>query len=146
MNSLLSTIKSAHLRLTPQRVAICDLLEQSEEHPTAQEIYDQLKPGFPSLSLATVYNTLDALTRLGAINALGGAGDDRVHYDADTHAHVNLACTNCNRVIDFPSQFIHEVEEEVQRRSGYHVMGARVMYYGLCPDCQQKISQEKVSS
>ncbi len=136
MNKLIDSLISADLRLTPQRQAICELLTISEEHPTAQMIYEILKPKFHSLSLATVYNTLDHLVQVGAINALGEAGDDSVHYDADTNAHVNLACTRCNKVVDFPSEHIHEVEQEVNT-SGYQLMGARVIYYGLCPQCLQ---------
>ena len=139
-NTLLDVLKQAHLRITPQRVAICDLLASSKEHPTAQQIYEMLKPEFTSLSLATVYNTLEQLVKAGAINALGSAGDDAVHYDADTDPHVNLACVRCNRVIDLPSKHIQQVEDEVQH-SGYHVLGARVMYYGLCPECQLETQQ-----
>lgn len=135
---LTGILKMANLRITPQRVAVCQLLAHSETHPTAQEIYETIKVGFPSLSLATVYNTLEHLVNAGAINALGKAGDDSVHYDADTDPHVNLACIRCNRVIDFPSEHIHHVADEVQNSSGYNLMGARVMYYGLCPDCQKE--------
>lgn len=131
-------LKEAGLRLTPQRVAVCHLLAHSEEHPTAQEIYETIKPDFPSLSLATVYNTLEELVKTGAINSLGKAGDDAVHYDANTTPHVNLACIRCNRVIDFSSEHIQHVDDEVQASSGYQVIGARVLYYGLCPQCRQK--------
>ncbi len=146
MNKLINSLKTAKLRLTPQRLAICEMLSASDEHPTAQMIYETLKLQYPSLSLATVYNTLDYLVRAGAINALGEAGDDAVHYDADTSAHVNLACTRCNRVIDFPSDHIREVEQEVMKSSGYQLMGARVMYYGLCPQCQQAVRGMEVAA
>ncbi len=146
MNKLIDSLRNANLRLTPQRQVICELLSMSEEHPTAQMIYEALKPKYHSLSLATVYNTLDHLVQVGAINALGEAGDDSVHYDADTSAHVNLACTRCKKVIDFPSDHIHEVEQEVLNNSGYRLLGARVMYYGLCPQCQQEEDAGKVAA
>lgn len=133
---LLDSLKVANLRLTPQRIAICELLASSSEHPTAQKVYEELKPKYPSLSLATVYNTLEELVRLGVVNALGSAGDDSVHFDADTSPHVNLACLSCHRVIDLPSEHIQQVEHEVSNTSGYRLFGARVLYYGLCPECQ----------
>jgi len=71
--TLSTTLQQAGMRITPQRVAICKLLAESEEHPTAATIYGELKPQFTSLSLATVYNTLDTLVSLGAINILGSA-------------------------------------------------------------------------
>ena len=99
------------MRLTPQRLAICRLLAGTDEHPTAQAIHEQLRAEYPSLSLATVYNTLETL--------------------------VNLACTRCHRVIDLPSLHVRALDHEVAANSGYEIMGARVMYYGLCPDCQK---------
>ena len=136
---LFQAIQNAGLRLTPQRTAICSVLANSEEHPTAQEIFEILRPNYPGMSLATIYNTLDALVKVGAVNALGGVGDGMVHYDADTAPHINLACLNCHKVIDYPSEHIEHVEAEVQAGSGYRLLGARVLYYGLCPTCQQEI-------
>lgn len=135
---LTNTLKNSGMRLTPQRMAICDLLTQTEEHPTAAMIYQSLHPQFPSLSLATVYNTLETLVRLGAVNVLGHAGDDHVHYDADMEPHVNLACVNCHRIIDIASEHVQQLDSEISQASGYKLMGARVLYYGVCPECQQK--------
>ncbi len=136
---LTQALKAAGLRLTPQRQAICELLSASKEHPSAQQIYTALKPRFPSLSLATVYNTLDALVSLGVINALGPAGDSAVHYDADTDPHVNLACIRCHRIIDLESEHVAALETEVSQTSGYRLLGASVTYYGLCPECQKEV-------
>jgi Fur family transcriptional regulator, peroxide stress response regulator len=138
INTLTSTLQQAGMRITPQRVAICELLSNSHEHPTAAMIYDDLKPRFASLSLATVYNTLDALVKLGVVNVLGHAGDDTVHYDADTEPHVNLACVSCSRIIDIESEHVTHLDAEITAASGYKLLGARVLYYGLCPDCQKK--------
>ncbi|HRJ57408.1 MAG TPA: Fur family transcriptional regulator [Anaerolineales bacterium] len=141
ITTLTTALREAGMRVTPQRVAICELLTTSQEHPTAAMIFDELKPRFDSLSLATVYNTLDALVGLGVVNVLGHAGDDKVHYDADTEPHVNLACISCSRIIDIPSEHVTHLDSEITAASGYKLLGARVLYYGLCPDCQKK--QEK---
>lgn len=133
---LLQTLQQAGLRLTWQRRAICRYLAENDTHPTAQEIYQALRRQYPSLSRATVYNTLDRLVQLGAIHALGTAGDDAVHYDADIRPHVNLACIRCHRVVDLPLNQVHALEEAVRQRSGYYILGARVLYYGVCPQCQ----------
>jgi Fur family peroxide stress response transcriptional regulator len=136
LTKLTQALRQAGLRMTPQRVAISHLLANTDHHSTALMIYEQLRPDYSSLSLATVYNTLDTLTQLGVINALGAAGDDAIHYDADTSPHVNLACTRCHRVIDLPSKQVYALNAEVAARSGYQLRGARVVYYGLCPECQ----------
>jgi len=138
LTTLTSALHKAGMRVTPQRIAICELLTTSDEHPTAAMIFEQLKPRFASLSLATVYNTLDVLVGLGVVNALGHAGDDKVHYDADTEPHVNLACISCSRIIDIPSEHVTHLDQEITSASGYKLLGARVLYYGLCPTCQKK--------
>jgi Fur family transcriptional regulator, peroxide stress response regulator len=134
--TLTSTLQQAGMRLTPQRMAVCKLLTESDEHPTAAAIYKELRPQFPSLSLATVYNTLETLVSLGAVNVLGHAGDDQVHYDADLEPHVNLACIACHRIMDIPSEHIQHLDSEIAQASGYKLLGSRVLYYGLCPECQ----------
>lgn len=132
----IDTLSKAGLRLTPQRLAICKYLAESDEHPTAQMIFEALQPNFPSLSLSTVYNTLETLVKLGSVNVLGSAGDGVEHYDGDIHPHVNLACLQCSRVIDLHTQYVDALEQEVIAASGYKIKGARVMYYGYCPQCQ----------
>ncbi len=138
---LLQALRDAGLRLTVQRRAICRYLATTKTHPTAQQIYNALKGEFPSLSLATVYNTLDTLVRLGAIHALGNTGDGAIHYDADIEPHVNLACLQCHRVVDLPCEAVAELDRKVAAESGYRILGARLVYYGLCPDCQRAAQQ-----
>lgn len=137
--TMINTLKEAGYRLTPQRRAICRVLAASEEHPSAQMIYEQLRVEDESFNLATVYNTLDILGDLGAVSILGEVGSgDSVRYDGDTKPHVNLACLHCNKIIDISSQHIHSLADEIKQESGYAVLGARVLYYGICPECQEK--------
>ena len=138
VETLTKSLKQAGLRITPQRIAICKLLAETDSHPTATMLFDQIHGQFPNLSLATVYNTLDALVGLGVVNVLGPAGDGRVHFDADTEPHINLACTVCHKIVDVPSEQVASLQAEVSQTSGYSLKGARIMYYGLCPDCQRK--------
>lgn len=124
------------LRLTPQRLAIVQKIFESKEHLTAQQIYETLKPQFPSLSLATVYNTLDMLMKMGKVNVLGDIGDDNLHYDANTEPHVNLGCVMCKKIVDVPSDLAGQISENISRTSGYKLLGARILYYGICKSCQ----------
>ncbi len=137
-SSLIDALRQADLRLTPQRLAICHLLVNNPEHPSAQQIYEQLRPQYPSLSLTTVYNTLEALVSLGAIHNLGNDVSGTIRYDAETAPHANLICTSCNRIVDFHSSHVQALTNEVKDHSGYKIAGARVLYYGLCEDCGQK--------
>lgn len=144
MNRLAIGLKQAGLRLTPQRLAICRVLAESKDHPTAMMIYHELLPQFPTLSLATVYKTLHVLKSMGLVHTLGDAGDGAEHFDADLTPHINLVCVRCHRVVDFDEQLVHEIQNIVEQRSGYEVQGARIVYYGLCPDCKNGHSAAEV--
>jgi Fur family peroxide stress response transcriptional regulator len=136
-DQFVSTLKAAGIRPTPQRLAICQYLGETRAHPTAAAVYEHVRARYPSLSLMTVYNTLNTLVEMGMVNALGGAGDNNVHYDGNTSPHINLACIQCHRIIDISLPNISDLEGDVSRASGYKVLGARMVYYGLCPDCQE---------
>ena len=140
LKALTTTLRQAGMRITPQRIAICKLLVGTDTHPTAARIYEEIRAQYPSLSLTTVYNTLDTLADLGAIHVLGHAGDDTVHYDANTKPHVNLACVSCHKIADIASPKVARIHQEISATSGYKLLGARVMYYGLCPSCQNSKS------
>lgn len=142
--NMLTALKVSGHRLTPQRRAICRVLAESHEHPSAQMIFEVLHRQDDTLSLGTVYNTLDALTRLGLVTTLGEVGDsDSTRYDADTGPHVNLACIRCRRIIDIQSAYVHQLAAEIEQTSGYALLGARVLYYGICPECQAKHTTSK---
>jgi Fur family transcriptional regulator, peroxide stress response regulator len=134
-----SILHQAGLRLTPQRLAICDLLTTSESHPTANDLYTELKPRFPSLSLATVYNTLDVLVGVGLVNAIGSVGDDRVHFDANLSPHINLACIKCHSIVDVFSDHVQELNSDIGHVSGYQISGSSILYFGTCPQCLSQI-------
>lgn len=136
--TLIEDLRNAGLRLTPQRLAICQMLVNNTQHPSAQDIFEHLRPQYPSLSLTTVYNTLEALVRLGAIHNLGNDVSGTIRYDAETTPHANLICTSCNRIIDYHSSYVQALTDEVRDASGYQITGARVLYYGLCDECQAK--------
>ena len=136
-NLLFDSLKRSGMRMTPQRLAICQYMSNTDAHPTAADVYHQLKPQFPSLSLMTVYNTLNALVGVGAVNSLGVAGDANTHYDGDTSPHVNLICLKCHRISDMDSNLAKKLDAEIGASSGFKVIGSRLVYYGLCPECQK---------
>jgi Fur family peroxide stress response transcriptional regulator len=143
IDDFISTLKHKGMRLTPQRIAICKLLCKTNFHPTATMIYEQVKAQYPSLSLMTVYSTLDTLINLGLVNELGSAGDNQVHYDGNITPHINLACISCHNLVDITSPHISNLENEISLNSGYQLLGARMVYYGLCPNCLEQYTSSK---
>ncbi len=129
---LIDGLKEAGLRITPQRIWVCQELARREDHPTAQTLHETLHQRYPSLSLTTVYQTLDSLMRIGTITSLGTAGDEAVHYEVNTGPHVNLACLTCHRICDLHSKTVSLLEQEVQDAIGSRVLSGRVVYYSEC--------------
>ena len=96
-----TTLKQAGMRLTPQRMAICEFVLNTDTHPTAAQIYENMRSEYPSLSLMTVYNTLNALVNLGMVNVLGTIGDDNIHYDGGSDIAA-LKATRFIMMVIFP--------------------------------------------
>ncbi len=140
-DKLLALFAKSGLRNTSQRRDIYQYLISTPTHPTAKQIFEQLKPNHPTLSLATVYNTLDLLVGAGLITTLGEIGDNQVHFDGETGAHINIACTVCYKIVDLPIEDSGLFDSQIQN-SGYLIHGSRVVYYGTCPDCQLKHNQK----
>lgn len=128
-DSMLANLKRAGLKLTPQRIAIVREIADDHTHPTAQALFERLRPAYPTMSFATVYNTLDALAGCGLTGSLnlGGA----VRFDPNTEPHHHAVCDSCGTVVDIA----------VDEPSGPpHVRGFRVLreeriYRGLCIRC-----------
>ena len=130
-------LRQAGLRVTSGRLAICRLLAQSTKHPTAADVFERLRGDHPTLSLATVYNTLNTLLALGLLSEIGEVGDHQRHYDPNPNLHANLVCTNCHQILDLEDRELHTVRRRIAQQSGYQLQGARVVFYGLCPKCAQ---------
>lgn len=123
------------LKLTPQRIAILRCLEGNKSHPSAEDIYREVSMAFPTMSLATVYNTLDALKQKDGVMELA-IDPAKKRFDPDTKPHNHLICTECREIIDIYSKFEPVVPEH--DKHGYEIMGSHIEFYGLCPNCKTR--------
>ena len=126
------------IRRSRQRDRILSALQGATDHPTASEVYDRLKPEFPSLSLGNVYRNLNILVEQGVVERIqSGSTFDR--FEARKSAHFHFVCTSCGKIIDVdPPPQIHEtldrlVHAQIGRRPKWH----RVEYYGVCAECEE---------
>jgi len=125
-------------RITPQRLCILQALLASNTHPSAEEIYAQVRLVSPTTSLATVYKTLDTLRDLGEVLELQ-PGDGRQHYDGVRPSfHPHVICTQCGEIRDVEIAGLSGLPQLAQSASGYEIHAPRVEFYGLCPACQEK--------
>ncbi len=101
------------LRCTTQRLAIYDALHERADHPTAEELYHTVKPATNRLSLATVYNTLEALCRAGLARKLPTANGS-CRYDADTSEHIHLLVRESDEIHDVPNDIARNLLAQVR--------------------------------
>ncbi|MDQ7788339.1 MAG: Fur family transcriptional regulator [Thermodesulfovibrionales bacterium] len=130
-------IKEAGLKLTPQRLAILDYLRDNLEHPSAEDIYKAMLERFPTMSLATVYNTLETLREKGAIQEVT-IDPQKKRFDPNPRPHHHLICTRCKRVLDIHIDYQLHVPEA--KKNGFEIVGNHIEFYGICPDCRLKMS------
>jgi Fe2+ or Zn2+ uptake regulation protein len=140
-------LRRAKLKLTPQRLAIVRLFAGDETHPTAQDLYERLRPNFPSMSFATVYNTLDALARAGlaGVVRLPGKRGDAARFDPNTGPHHHAVCDGCGAVLDVSAGTLAPTPAAVRkvRRAapGFSVRAVERVYRGLCARCARRRSE-----
>jgi Fur family peroxide stress response transcriptional regulator len=125
--------KDIGLKLTPQRLAILGFLEGNLDHPSADDIYKAVSVQFPTMSFATVYNTLDALREKGYIIELT-IDPAKKRFDPCTKMHHHLICTSCKRVQDIHADFMLDLPEHV--RGDFRITGNHIEFYGVCPVCR----------
>lgn len=121
-----------------KRQVILEALAATTAHPTAQELYQQLKPDYPDLSLGTVYRNLSLFAEEGDAMSVGVfRGQER--FDARTTPHAHLHCAQCGRVIDVPLPDQPEAQlcALAQSATDAKALGCSITFTGLCKTCQQ---------
>ena len=133
-------------RLTLGREAILDVLSDSRDHLSAEDIYIKIHPKYPSVGLTTVYRTLDVLSSIGMVYKFD-FGDGRSRYElaegpkgADHHHH--LVCTQCNKVINYTDfideevELLNRTEKELGKKYNFKINNHLIQFYGLCQKCK----------
>lgn len=132
-------LRDKGFKVTPQRLAIYDVLAKTKAHPSAEMIFNQLQPLYPTMSLATVYKTIDILREIGLVQILN-VGEDSFRYDAETSNHPHVRCLECNRVDDLFGIDSEAFVESVASQTAYQLSGQQFYFFGVCPECQKKKS------
>lgn len=129
------TLKKLGLRATPQRLAILKQLDGNTSHPSAEEIYQELKLIYPSLSLTTIYNTLESLIKAGQLQELK-IDPERRRFDPNPKPHTHFICTACHRVFDLDSNQI-KTPDLPAIIEDFLVEECTIDLTGLCPACKK---------
>lgn len=136
---LAAKLRENGFKVTPQRLAVYDVLKNNETHPSAEIIYKKLRPMYPSMSFATVYKTVEILNKINVIQILNTCEDSN-RYDANVSKHFHIQCVECGKVENVVETEIPEAKENITRDTGYTLTGKQVYFYGTCPKCQKEKS------
>lgn len=139
-------LHAASYKLTPQREAtVRVLLENEEDHLSAEDVYLLVKEKSPEIGLATVYRTLELLSELKIVDKIN-FGDGVSRYDlrqeGASRFHHHLICTECGAVEEIQEDLLCEVEKRVETEWRFKVKDHRLTFHGICKNCQEKLAEE----
>jgi Fur family peroxide stress response transcriptional regulator len=122
------------LKVTPQRVAVLEFLQGNTTHPSVDDVYQQVRKRFPSISRATIYNTVTTLVEAGLLQEIL-IQQEKTHVDWNVDRHHHFQCLKCGTVkdIDYDALTAEQVGKKV---AGHLVTGVKVVMEGVCETCR----------
>ena len=137
LQQMIERLKESDCRITPQRYAVLNVLASSPDHPSAETIYAKLKEHYPTMSLATVYKTINLLKREGEILELEFSDLGNRYDGKKPYPHPHVICTGCGMIIDPAQLNLEEITIKMMEETGFKILTHRLDFYGLCPECQK---------
>jgi len=132
---MLEKLKERGFRITPQRLAVLEVLSRSEGHPSVEAIYAKVRARFPTVSLATIYKTIGVLKEIGEVLELSFP-DGGNRYDGHRpYPHPHLICTRCGAIFDPDLSSLHDLTREVAAETGFQIYTHRLDFFGVCRSC-----------
>jgi len=128
-------------RLTVQKRKMLEVLLEQEEHPSADDIFEDVRERVPGISRATVYRILEMLTDAKLVRKVYHP-EDQYRYDARTSHHHHLVCTSCERVMDVELKDTSPPELPDERADQFQVEDYSIYFQGVCTDCRETESAE----
>ena len=130
-DSIMDRCEAIALRMTGQRRIIAGVLEESDDHPDVEELYERASALDAGISIATVYRTVKLFEEAGILERVE-FGDGRARYeDAERDHHDHLIDLNSGKVIEFLDPEIEALQEKIAQRLGYRLKGHKLELYGV---------------
>ncbi len=135
--------RKSGLKLTPQRQTVYKALINTHQHPTAEEIYREVKKDIPNISLDTVNRTLLTFAHIGVAFVVEGTGQPR-RFDGDLENHQHFLCVRCGKIVDFKSDAYDNIVLPEEFESGYEILRKTVYLEGICPCCVNSSESKEI--
>lgn len=133
--SIIDFFREKGHKVTSQRLAICKFILSRKDHPTTEQIYQELRNEYPTISLGTIYKTLHLLQELGLIQELG-FNEGSVRYDPDMELHINMVCSKCEKISDYKAENVEKLWSAIISDLGIKPKGQRIDIYYECDECK----------
>ena len=131
-----SPLQSSGLKETKPRVKILQLMQQTTDHLTAEEIYQRLKANGEDIVLATVYRVLKHFEEAALVKKHHFISGVAVYEMDSGEHHDHLVCVNCAAVVEFVDETIEQHQAAIARDKGFTITDHCLTIYGLCSDCR----------
>ncbi|OPL10335.1 MAG: Fur family transcriptional regulator [Firmicutes bacterium ML8_F2] len=125
-----------------QRDKIFNILQNTDTHPTASWIYDELKKEFNNLSMGTVYRNLNILIDQHLIKKIE-SGNSFDRFDGNTEPHYHFICRKCGSVYDIPIDLIENLDQKASLASGFQVETHEIKFSGICKYCLENSKKQE---
>jgi Fur family peroxide stress response transcriptional regulator len=145
LERMITALRRAGVRLTPQRLEIYREAARTDEHPDAEAIYRRIRKRLPAVSLDTVYRTLWLFKDLGLITALGGI-HERTRFDANARPHHHFVCRQCGAIRDFDYDADREWKPPHSVKAIGEVHSTHIELRGICVQCKNKLKRPTKST
>ena len=128
-------------RKSRQRQLILDTVMTRCDHPTADQIYLDVRAKDDKISRGTVYRNLGVLSEYGEVTNVKVPAASADRYDSRQDLHYHLYCTNCGKVSDAPLPYHPEFDEKVEQETGFRIARHRGIFEGICPECAKQLEK-----
>jgi Fur family peroxide stress response transcriptional regulator len=136
MDAFIEKLRSRRISVTPQRLAVLSILESRRDHPTAEQIYHEVRRGLPAISFNTVYKTLEVFCQKGLVIKVNPL-HEVARYDVETDHHAHLICRKCHFIVDLHDEVAPAPTLPEEAQAGFRLERHSLIFWGLCPQCQK---------
>ena len=136
---VVATLRQHSYKLTPQRRVVIQAIVSNQEHLTPTAIYEKVHQDHPDIGLVTIYRTIEILAKLKLICELHAGGSCHSYTISAPGHHHHLICSNCGKVVDFPSCELEEAQQSLSKQTGFRIDSHLLEFIGLCQTCQKEV-------